>query len=336
MNKQALVICIIALCAAACGPKKHIPDVSGIQIKLDTVRFERDFFSIDTTHTEQALDNLQQKYPAFLNDYLYNLLGLPPGKDSVLPGINRFIHDYKPVYDSVMLKYPSIQTAYKEFAHALQFVKYYFPQYKAPQALITFTGPLEGYSNVLTTSGVAVGLQLYLGKGYTLYNTDYIADRYPPYRTRRFEPNYIAVDCMKNIILDIYPTNDIDQPLVSQMIEAGKRLYVLDACMPETADSLKTGYTQQQLDDCYSDEAHIWNFFLENNLLFVTDQAQTRDYMNDGPHTETMTEKSPGFIGQFVGWQIVKKWMGQNSQRTLPLLLQTPARQIFEEAKYKP
>jgi len=336
MNKQALVICIIAIYITACGTKKNIPDVSGIQIQLDTVRFEKDFFAIDTTHTEQALDNLQQKYPAFLNDYLYNLLGLPPNKDSVLPGINRFIHDYKPVYDSVMLKYPSIQTATKQLSHALQFVKYYFPKYKTPPALITFTGPLEGYSNVLTTSGVAVGLQLYLGKGYVLYNTDYIADRYPPYRTRRFEAGYIAVDCMKNIILDIYPTNDIDQPLINQMIEAGKRLYVLDACMPETADSLKTGYTQQQLDDCYNDEARIWNFFLENNLLFVTDQAQTRDYMNDGPKTETMTEKSPGFIGQFVGWQIVKKWMEQDSKRTLPQLLQTPARQIFDEAKYKP
>jgi len=58
--------------------------------------------------------------------------------------------------------------------------------------------------------------------------------------------------------------------------------------------------------------------------------------MNDGPKTITMGEKSPGFIGQFVGWQIVKKWMEQDAKRTLPLLLQTPPKQIFEEAKYKP
>ncbi|HWB25870.1 MAG TPA: hypothetical protein VG738_10345 [Chitinophagaceae bacterium] len=320
----------------SCGNKKNIPDVSGIHVQLDTLRFEKDFFSIDTLHTEQALDMLQQKYPAFLNDFLYNLLALPPNKDSALVKVNQFIHDYKPVYDSVSFKYPSIKPVAEQVMHALQFVKYYFPKYKTPPALITFTGPLEGYSNVLTSSGFAVGLQLYLGKNYPAYNTDYIADVYPQYQSRRFEQPYIAIDCIKNIISDIYPPGNNNQPLIYQMIEAGKRLYVLDAFMPETPDTLKTGYTKEQLDGCIDNEASIWNFFVQQNLLYVKDVSQTRDYMNDGPRTETMGPKSPGFIGQFVGWQIVKKWMAQDSKRTIPVLLQTPPQQIFEEAKYKP
>jgi hypothetical protein len=53
-------------------------------------------------------------------------------------------------------------------------------------------------------------------------------------------------------------------------------------------------------------------------------------------------EASPGFIGQFVGWQIVKKWMSLDKNKDLEQnkileqLLHTPAKQIFEEAKYKP
>lgn len=58
--------------------------------------------------------------------------------------------------------------------------------------------------------------------------------------------------------------------------------------------------------------------------------------MTDGPRTETLGPDSPGFIGQFVGWQIVKKWMGQDKKRTPEQLLKTPAQKIFEEAKYKP
>ena len=267
---------------------------------------------------------------------MFNILALPPAKDSVTGRVNLFIHDYKPVYDSVLAKYPSIQYAAKEITHALQFVKYYFPKYKAPTALVTFTGPLEGYSNVLTSSGFAVGLQLYLGKDYPAYNTDYIADVYPQYQSRRFEPPYIPVDCIKNLISDLYPADAGNQPLIYQMVEAGKRLYVLDALMPETADTLKTGYTQAQLDGCYAAEKHIWNFFIQNNLLYVTDQSQTRDYMNDGPRTETLGPDSPGFIGQFVGWQIVKKWMEKDSKRTLQELIKAPAQTIFQEAKYKP
>ena len=69
--------------------------------------------------------------------------------------------------------------------------------------------------------------------------------------------------------------------------------------------------------------------------MYITDPSQTRDYVTDGPKTELLGEASPGFIGQFVGWQIVKKWM-HDLKRTLPQLLKTPAKQIFEEAKYKP
>jgi len=336
MKKTAFFV-FIALWAFSCGHKRNIPNVSGVKIQLDTLRFDRDFFALDTTHLEASLDALQQKYPHFINDYLFNLLAVPMNKDSTLTKVKLFIHDYKPVFDTVQAKYPSIDAEVKEVKRAMQFVRYYFPDYKLPQSFITFIGPLEGYSNVLTTSGFAVGLQLYLGKDYPAYNTDYIADVYPQYQSRRFEAGYVAVNCIKNIITDIYPETKGNLPLAYQMVEAGKRLYVLDNLMPETPDSIKTGYTDRQLQGCYAHEALIWNYFVQNdNLLYVNDPGQTKDYMADGPKTEVLGEGSPGFIGQFVGWQIVKKWMQQDEKRTLATLLQTPPKQIFEEAKYKP
>jgi hypothetical protein len=335
--KRTVVYIYIAVVAFSCNPKRNIPDVSNIKIQLDTLRFDRDFFAMDTSQLETSLDNLQKKYPEFINDYLFNLLAVPMDKDSTLTKVKLFIHDYKPVFDSVSAKYPSIAQTTDEVKRAMQFVKHYFPSYKLPQSLITFIGPLEGYSNVLTSSGFAVGLQLYLGKYYPAYNTDYIADVYPQYQSRRFEAGYIAVNCIKNIVTDIYPDTKTNLPLAYQMVEAGKRMYVLDYLMPETPDSIKTGYTQKQLDGCYAHEALIWNYFVQNdNLLYVTDPGQTKDYMADGPKTEELGDGSPGFIGQFVGWQIVKKWMQQDAKRSLRTLLQTPPKQIFEEAKYKP
>jgi hypothetical protein len=267
---------------------------------------------------------------------LYNILASPPNADSAMRKVKMFLHDYKRIYDSSQKTFPSLDKTTNEIKRGLQFVKYYFPDYKIPTQLITFIGPVEGYANILTSSGLAVGLQLYLGKNFPVYQTEYISEVYPDYQSRRFEPQYIPVNCMKNIIDDIYSDTNADIPLVYQMIEAGKRLYVLDQLLPETADTLKTGYTQKQLDGCYKNEAYIWNYFVENNLLYVTDPSATRDYMNDGPKTEELGDASPGFIGQFVGWQIVKKWMSMDDKKTLKELLQTPAKEIFEEAKYKP
>lgn len=90
------------------------------------------------------------------------------------------------------------------------------------------------------------------------------------------------------------------------MIEEGKRMYVLDHLLPETEDTVKTGYTAAQLKGCYGNEAAIWNYFIENNLLYANDPSQIRDYTNDAPRTEALGQDSPGNIGLFVGWQIVK------------------------------
>lgn len=334
--KRILFAFIIPVLIYSCGNKKNIPDVSNIKVQLDVQRFDKDFFALDTTNLEASLTNLQKKYPLFINDFLYNILALPTAKDSVLTKVKSFIHDYSPVNDTVQKVFNSDEKIEKQIERGFQFVKYYFPDYKLPTHVITFVGPIEGYANVITSSGLAVGLQLYLGKDFPLYQTEYISDIYPEYQSRRFEPAYIPVNCMKNIVDDIYPDSTGSTPLAYQMVEAGKRLYVLDQLLPETADSLKTGYTQAQLDGCYENEGMIWNYFLQNNLLYATDPSQIRDYMNDGPKTEMLGEASPGFIGQFVGWQIVKKWMSDHEKTSLPDLLKTPAKQIFEEAKYKP
>ncbi len=335
MKKIVFTLLVLAS-LYSCERKRKIPDVSHIKIQLNVQRFDRDFFAIDTNNISASLDKLQQKYPSFLNDFLYNILALPAVHDSVVKKVKLFLNDYKPVYDSVQKKFASIKEYEQEIKKGLQFTKYYFPEYQPPQQVITFVGPLEGYGNVLTNADFAVGLQLYMGKEFAVYHSDYISEVYPEYQSRRFEPAYIPVNCMRNVIDDMYAPDASRNALIEQMIEEGKRLYLLDELLPETADTLKTGYTAAQLKGCYDNEALIWNFFVQNTLLYATDPMQTRDYVTDDPKTTALGEASPGNIGQFVGWQIVKKWMSLNDKKTKDALMQTPAKQIFEEAKYKP
>ena len=337
MNKWSALLLLSVLLLSACGNKKNIPDVSDIKVDLTVKRFEKDFFAIDTNHIEASLNKLQQQYGTFLNDYLYNILSLPAAPDSVAKNIKLFVHDYKPVYDSAALLFSSFDKPENEIHKGLQLTKYYFPRYPLPKQIITYIGPFEGYSNVLTASGIAVGLQLYFGKSFSVYQTDFFRELYPDYQSKRFESGYIAVNSMTNLINDIYPPPSSSKTLIEQMVEEGKRAYVLDALLPETADTLKTGYTAAQLKGCYANEAAIWNYFIENNLLYVNDPSQLRDYTNDAPKTEALGPDSPGNIGLFIGWQIVKKWMDKKGDKmTLPQLLTTDAKQIFGEAKYKP
>jgi len=332
---QAIVLCCVLI---ACNSNKT-PDVRNVAVEVQTLRFERDFFDIETSNIDKSMQLLHNKYPGFLQDFLFNILALPAQPDSlpaVKNGVERFVQSYQPVKDSANIIFSNFSPITAEIINGLKHVKYYFPEYGLPRKIITFIGPIDSYGNIITADGLAIGLQLFMGKNYSLYQSEAGQQLYPLYISRRFEAAYIPVSCIKNIVSDFYPDNNVSKPLVEQMIEAGKRLYVLDKLLPQTSDTLKTGYTENQLAGCYKNEAFIWSFFVQNDLLFSADPAMTKDYMTDGPKTAVLGESAPGFIGQFVGWQIVKKWMDEKDNATLKALLATNAKTIYEEAKYKP
>jgi hypothetical protein len=318
----------------ACSDKPPVPDVSGIQVPLNTVRYDTAFFHLDTNHVSSGLQQLYQRYPGFTQDFLYNILGTSP--DSAQKDAAHFISSYYSLYRDADKLFSNIKSTEAAVKRGLQFAHHYFPAYPLPKQLIYFIGPINSFGNIITRDGLAVGLQLYMGKDYPLYLTEAGQQLYPRFVSRRFEPAYIPVNCMKNIIDDMYPERSSGNTLAERMVESGKRQYLLSLLLPETPDTLRTGYTEQQLKGCYESEKNIWSFFVQNDLLFSTDPNMGRDYLNDGPNTPVFGDASPGNIGQFVGTQIVKKWMKNNRAVTPDQLMKTQAKKIFEEAKYKP
>jgi len=319
----------------SCSHKRNIPDVSGMNVPMSLQRFEKSFFALDTTSFDASLQELTDAYHGFTQDFLFNILG--SSTSTVTQDIPFFIRTYQSIAKDISTQFPDLTKEVNEVQQGLRFVKHYFPDYRLPEKLITFIGPLNSYGSIITPDGLGVGLQLYLGSQHPLYLSEEGQQLYPRYISRRFDRLYIPVNAIKNVIDDLYPPMYADKPLIEQMIEAGKRLYLLDQLMPYAADTLKTGYTKQQLDGCIENEKNIWSFFIQNNLLYIIDPEMIRDYMTDAPNTPTLGEASPGFIGQFVGWQIVKKWMSQQKDAgNMKMLMEASPKKIFEEAKYKP
>ncbi len=316
-----------------CELSSSPPDVSNIPIRWEVQRFERDLFQVDTLQIDKALDRLAARYPGFTQDFLYNILGSRP--EQVAKDLPGFMKSYKEWYQQI----PSdrqLEPQFQLVKEGCAYFNYYFPAYILPKRLITFIGPVNSFGNILTNDALAVGLQVYMGKDYGWFGSTEGQQLYPPYISRRFEPAYLPVNCMKNLIDDLYPDQSQAQPLVEQMIESGKRVFLLQALLPKVADTLITGYTGAQLRACYASEQGIWSFFVQNDLLFSKDITQVRDYLGDAPGTPALGDGAPGNIGQFCGWQIVKKWMKNNKETTMVDLMKTPASKIFQEAKYKP
>ena len=197
-------------------------------------------------------------------------------------------------------------------------------------------GPADGYGDILTDEALIVGLQFHLGKDFSLYKTRLVQDTYPAYLSNRFEPSYIVVNCMNNIVNDLYPEKVNDKSLVIQMIEKGKRLYLLSKFLPKTEEYKLIGYTEKQLVDAYEHEAVIWDLFVKNEYLQITDKNIIKNYIGESPKTQELGEGAPGNIGAFTGWQIVKKFAKKMESLTPQQLMNTDPEIILQKAKYKP
>ncbi|MBX3257508.1 MAG: hypothetical protein KF862_25505 [Chitinophagaceae bacterium] len=341
-------ICFLlsAFVIAGCNQNRKVPDVSGIEVKLEVQRFEQDFFSIDTNNIRASLPALHQKYPLFLADFVQNILGLSITENggNADSAIKMFIRDYRVVKDTADKVFKNMASVQEEIKQGIRFARYYFPQYEAPEKLITFIGPLDAIfqtamgktGDVITQDALAAGLQLHLGKNASLYQGQTAQSIFPTYVSRKFEPSYIAVNCIKNIVDDVFPVNPGDKTLLDLMVDKGKRLYLLDKFLPFTADSLKTGYTQDQLQGCYKNEGFIWSFIIQNDLIYNSDPLRIQSYVEEGPYTQELGEGSPGNISLFTGWQIVKKYMEMFPDTSPETLLSLNARQILQDSKYKP
>lgn len=338
------VIALLSLCS--CSGDKSIPDVSHIPVKLEVLRFEQDFFSLDTNNIAEGLSQLQQKYPIFLPDFAEHILGLPLTDVEGPAGaaIKMFLRDYRLVKDTATRLFSNFIAIEDEVKSGLQFAKFYFPDYPLPEKLITFIGPLDAIfetglgktGDVITSNALAVGLQLHLGKNASLYQSPVAQSLFPQYVSRKFEPAYIAVNCMKNIIDDIYPPQTSNSTLLDLTVDKGKRLYLLDKLLPRVDDTLKIGYTAQQLEGCYANEGLIWSFLIQNNLLYNSDPRRIQSYVEEGPVTQELGEGSPGNISLFIGWQIIKKYVEMHPAVSIAELMQLDAKQLLQDSKYKP
>jgi uncharacterized protein YjaZ len=122
------------------------------------------------------------------------------------------------------------------------------------------------------------------------------------------------------------------------MINEGKKLYLLDSYLPDVSDAQKIGYSNDEIEWVTLNETQIWTYFIENNLLYSTDYQLNKRFIENAPFSKfyiNIDKESPGRVGVWLGWQIVRSYMNNNNV-TLQQLLQTNANEIFKKSKYKP
>jgi hypothetical protein len=126
---------------------------------------------------------------------------------------------------------------------------------------------------------------------------------------------------------------------LDELIYFGKQLYFKDVVIPFKTEGERIGYTKEQLDWAIANESYIWRYFVERELLFSTDAKLASRFITPAPfskfYLEDIDTESPGRLGQYIGWQIVRAYMQQNEVSLKDMLIKSPE-EIFNNSKFKP
>ncbi len=311
-------ISFLGLLVVSCAKKSKIEqEVEQVPIALSVERFDKIFYETPVSDFKE----MRQKYATFFPKQFPDSLFISKMQDPL----------YRELYTEVQKKYADFGPVQTEIEDVFRFMKYYFPNKPLPQKVTTLISEMD-YQNkiILTDTLMLISLDLYLGKEHKFYE-------FPDYFRQTFERSQILPDVVTAFSETVTPP-PTDKSFLAQMIYFGKELYLKDAMLPNYSDFDRIGYTQEQLNWCKENESEIWRYFIEENILYDTDSKLIQRFIAPAPFSKFYLEidnESPGRVGIWIGWQIVRSFM-KNNEVSLPELLQLDAKEIFTRSKYKP
>jgi gliding motility-associated lipoprotein GldB len=315
--KKLLSLFSLLVVLSSCDKKNKIEkEVDEIPVTINVERFDKIFYESPV----ENLQNVKNKYPYFF-----------PSQTPDSVWVNKIKNPlYRELYSEVQKKYSNFEKVNSDLESLFQHIKYYFPNTKTPK-VVTLISEMD-YQNkaIYTDSLVLISLDLYLGKNHKFYE-------FPEYLKQNFEQNQIMPDIVSSFSITKIPFGN-NRNLLSQMVYAGKQLYLKDVLLPETSDAQKIGYTPEQITWCQENESYMWRYFMQEQLLYSTDSKLSTRFINTAPFSKFYLEidnESPGRVGTWVGWQIVRSFMNNNDVNLQQLLQMDPI-EIFQNSKYKP
>jgi len=331
--KRVVYFLSLVLFISSCSRNPLKIDVTDVSIDLKIRHLDVDLLQTKPDQMEASIPDFKSAYGEFFDIFTYRMIGIG-GSDQpkFIEMLNSFVKDtlVQQLKVTVSEKIDTVELR-NELVSAFKHYRFYFPNKEIP-LIVTC---ISGFNQSVVTSGNLIGISLekYLGGESKFFEQLGL----PAYKRRNMHPEKIVPDAMYAWAVTEWPKAENANSLLSQMIYEGKMMYFVDAMLPELHDSLKIGFTKKQLDFCRKDESSMWTFLAEHKQLFTTDRMSIKRFMDDGPYTASFTENSPARTGVWIGWQIVRSYMGKNPDIKLPDLMNNNDFQgILNQSGYQP
>ena len=315
---------VIILMLSSCKKERNW-DVNTSDIPVDLVihdisnRFFNDSIS---------LDKLKQDYPFFFSNQ----------EDSIWNETRKNALE-RDIYKESLKQFGDIDQLNTKLVPVFKKFKYYFPEYETPK-VFTYSSGLQSldYSVIYSAKDklMFIAMDAFLGPK----NRYYDSMRVENYLRKEMYADRIPSAVVNAIAENIVTYSPRNQKFLDFVLYEGKKLILQDALLSDTSDEDKIGYTPEQMAWCIENEGNIWNYFVEQNYVFSDDRTLERRFLQVAPFSKFNSEieqESPGRVGAWIGWQIIRQYLKENPEVTLQeVLLDMDSQKILQGAKYKP
>lgn len=311
-------------------------NISSIEADIEIRRLEKDMFGIDPLELHSAVPALREEYGSFLQLFSYVINTGNVNDTAFTDLIVSFCTDKlnNEVYESVMRSYPDVDDIEEELEKAFRHYKYYFPDAAIPEVFTCITG--FNNSLIIGDSVIGIGLDRYLGAGSEYYRMLRIYS----YLSARMNSWNIVSDCMYGWASSEWDYASMGYPgesVMTSMIHEGKLKYFQRCMMPDLNDTILFGFSDSQMKFCRNNEIQMWQYLIEHDLLFSTDQFTIRKLTGEAPFTTFFTGESPGRAATWLGFRIVESYMMRNRNIILAELMDvTDIQGLLGSARYDP
>ena len=316
MTKYFLLISFVLLFISCDKKSKVEKAVEEIPVSIKVDRFDKTFFETKP----EDLEIIKAEYPFFFPKDVSDSVWIDKMQNK----------DWRALYQEVQKKFPDFTKQTSEIEDVFKHLKYYFPKTITPKVYTVIAEMDYNNKAIYANDKLIISLELYLGKEVKFY-------QFPDYLKQNFEERQMMPDIVSSFSFRKIPP-PTDKTLLSNMIYYGKELYLKDLLLPDYTDAEKIGYQPEQIIWCQENESYMWRFFIDENLLFDSDSKLDNRFINLAPFSKFYLEidnESPGRVGQWIGWQIVRSFM-KNNDVSLQDMLKMDTKELFEKSKYKP
>lgn len=298
--------------------------------KISILRLDKDIYNYLQQPNKEKEGLLREKYPVLLPAFGRIAMDNSDPEIFFTALKEYFAHPMlMQIYKDAISTFDDVSVYEGQLSDVSTLANQHLPNKKLPEFAMHVSGFRE---NVIVLNNlISISTDKYLGTGYNAYK-----NFFQQYEQQQMKPEYIVRDYVKAwIISDIIKPNTDNQDLLSAMVAEGKVLYALSVLLPNQDENDIIGYTSTQLNWAEENEKDIWKKVIKQNYLFSKDHMLITRFINDAAYTSPISTDSPGRIGSWIGWQIVKQY-AKKKVASLQDIIDADAQTILKDSKYNP